>query len=146
MGVVEELDKLINQLSEESKKNEELYGVINSVSSKIDSISREFYQRKVKEKLFSLITLINTEVLEIEEMQGCYGGFSLEELIKEKGQLSMAITHLYELGKSLDINNIEDIKNLNSTLGEILKTLEFLNDKVDEVEGHIKGLREEVAR
>ena len=144
MGIIEELDELINSLQGEEKKNEEILTLMTTIKANITTISKELYQNKVKDKLFSVLSSLNAELKELEEVQQCCKSVSTDKLLTRRRELSKAIKGLYELGKELNVDNLGDLKILSSTLNEVVKALEFLDDKVKEVEEDIKSVKEEL--
>ncbi|QGR19654.1 hypothetical protein [Stygiolobus azoricus] len=146
MGVIEELDGLINTLKEENKRNEETLALIRSITANITTISKELYQNRVKEKLFSVLLSLNAVLKELEEAQRCCNSIPIDKLLSRKNELSRAVKGLYELSKRLNVNNMGELKELSSTLNEVVKTLEFLNEKVKEVDEDVRSVKEELGK
>lgn len=144
MGIIEELDELINTLYEEDKKNEETLALIRSITANITTISKELYQNRVKEKLFSVLLSLNAELKELDEVQQCCNSVPIDKLLKRRRELSKSVKGLYELSKRLNVDNLGELKVLSSTLNEVVKALEFLNDKVKEVEEDVRSVKEEL--
>lgn len=144
MEIIEELDELITTLYEEGKKNEETLSLIKSITANIITISKELYQNKVKEKLFSVLQHLNEELKELEEVQQCCNSVSMDKLLERRRELSKALKGLYELSKRLNVDNLGELKALSSTLNEVVKALDFLDEKIKEVEEDVRSIREEL--
>lgn len=144
MEIIEELDELINTLYEEGKKNEETLALIRSITANITTISKELYQNRVKEKLFSVLQYLNEELKELEEVQQCCNSISMDKLLGRRRELSKAVKGLYELSKRLNVDNLGELKALSSTLNEVVRALEFLDEKIKEVEEDVRSIKEEL--